>query len=200
MTKPNAFDKAAQKARNKEQGIVDVTDQAEVIDEQALALAALRTDGIAVQTFDPARFIEKMKEGNSEAGERILEISEGMMFEGQLIGRGPDALVLDPDSGKTKPVGSWRMRLTTGARVSFLTAAQLERQLPEFVGRLGTTLIGCGGLVKTKKNRNMREFYIVGPGPDAPKFDGAVHGKPETATPVVVEAKQTADELKDEKK
>lgn len=172
MTKQNgnasALDKAISKSRNKEQGIVEDSLVDPPGDDQSLA--TLATEGLAIEHFDPSTLVELARSGNYEVGQRILELKEGMMVRGQLLGRGPDADILDIVTHQPKKVGTWRMLLNSGAPVSFLTTAQLDRQLPDFVGRKGETVIARGGMVKSKSNRNVAEFYVLGPKSTAPRF------------------------------
>lgn len=170
----NALDKAIDKSRTK-QTSGSTSQAATLVDEQQsdpneTALAVFHEEGMAVEAFDPQKLVDLARSGQFETAERILELQEGMMIRGQLIGRGPDAEVEDTTTRLPKKVGTWRMRLSSGARVSFLTSAQLDRMLPEFIGRKGETVIARGGQVRTKRNRVMSEFYVLGPPASAPKL------------------------------
>lgn len=169
MTNKNPLDKAITKSRNKEAGIIDVQDDGAIV-----ALAELTSTEGMTQTFSVDDLIALARSGEVEVAERIIEIKEGMMIKGQLTGPGVPAEVLDQQSGLPRKVNTWRMTLESGVRVSFLSSAQLDRMLPEFVGRKGITTIARGGEVKTKRNRNMAEFYVFGPKANAPRLLPAV--------------------------
>lgn len=163
----NAFDKAAAKARNKEAGIVDDSPS----EVTAIALPNVDTS-TALTQFTPEALAELMASGDFETGEQIIILEQGKMLRGQLIGRGGEVEFVDT-RGKTpevKKVQSWRMRLDSGIRVTFMTSAQLERMLPEFVGRKGTTVIVKGARVETKKGNQMDEFFVAGPKPSAKAY------------------------------
>ncbi len=156
------FDAAVAKARGE---AVDTGDSS-----SDTSLAALAHEGVQLEQFDAATIREMLKSGQLEAGEQILVLEEGMMIRGQLLGRGIPADFEDPKSRDLRSVNTWRMRLESGAKVSFLSSAQLDRMLPEFLGREGVTVVARGGTKKTRKAQNITEYFVAGPPASAPKL------------------------------
>lgn len=140
------------------------------------ALATIEGDmSTEMEQFDPRKLAAMVAAGEMEAGQQIMELEEGFMIEGQLLGRGDPAMLDDPNKpGEMRAVPTWRMRLRSGVICTFIGAAQLERQLPPFVGRKGNTIIARGATSRTKRGRQLTHYYVVGPPADAPRFDERV--------------------------
>lgn len=159
------------KSERLEKAITRVTGKAPTAEDQALATIEgdLSTE---MEQFDPRKLAALVAAGEMEAGQQIIELQEGFMIKGQLLGRGEPAMLDDPNRpGEMRAVPTWRMRLKSGVVCTFIGAAQLERQLPPFVGRKGDTIIARGSTERTKKGRQLTHYYVVGPPATAPKFD-----------------------------
>lgn len=148
----------------------------EAVEESAsdMSLATLANEGVQLEQFDAATIREMLKSGQLEAGEQIIVLEEGTQLRGQLLGRGQPAQFEDPKTRDVREVGTWRMRLTSGAKVSFLSSAQLDRMVPEFLGREGITIVARGGTRKTRKAQNLTEYFVAGPPASAPPLAGYV--------------------------
>lgn len=173
MAKSN-FNKAATKARN-----ADGT-----ITEEDKALMVLNGDmSLQADTLNVEELARLVASGEMEAAEEIMEIAEGQVIRGQLIGPGTEATLDDlQNPGKTRQVKTWKMKLVSGVTVTFLGSAELDRKLPPFLGRKGQMLIGRGGQAKTKKGKNLTHWYVVGPGVNAPKLENYVAATAESLT------------------
>lgn len=156
------WDQAKAKARGEEAPSLS--------DEPSVALGQIASQGVAVEQFDPAAIMEALQSGAMEAGEQIIELKQGEMIRGQLLGEGVPATIEDLKTHEPRQVKTWRMRLASGANVSFLGAAQLDRQLPAFVGRKGMTLVARGGQRQTRKGMNLTEYFVAGPPASAPRL------------------------------
>lgn len=166
---PTKFDRAVGKAREKDTNRDDTSEVsiqklANPVDSSELAL-------------DVERLAELMKSGDFEAAEQFLTIEPGMMVEGQLLGSGTTTIEsMDPEkkrNGILQEMPTFQMRLTSGARVSILGAAQLARMLPQYLGRKGNTVIArAHNDRKLAGGKNMGEYFVMGPKPSAPRFIG----------------------------
>lgn len=162
MAKSDKFEKAVARAEGKPE------------DAEQHALSVIQGDmSMEMDQIDPMELAKLVASGQMEAGQQIVELTEGMGIRGQLLGRGEPAVLDDPNRpGEMRSVPTWRMRLRSGVVCTFIGAAQLERQLPPFVGRKGETIIVRGATTKQKgKAKQLTHYMVVGPPSTAPRFD-----------------------------
>ncbi len=147
-------------------------------DSQHEGVTALTLDDVSrsvaggAKQMDPQRLMALIASGDVEAAEQLIALEEGQMLEGQLTGCGT-AILEDEKTGEPREVTTWKMTLTSGARVSFLGSAQLNRMLPEFLGRAGNTIIARGGESRIKGGKRvMTQYFVAGPKASAARFIG----------------------------
>jgi len=131
------FQKAADRARAREQARKrgeDSTELAEIDDTEA-SVALTGVDPMAVMSITPAQVAANLASGKWKAQPQIMKLKRNVPVLAFLEGPGPDAELNDPREGK-KLVGTWILRSldNPGVRVSILTAAQLDKKLPGYVG------------------------------------------------------------------
>jgi hypothetical protein len=72
--------------------------------------------------------------GAWEAAPQLFTLPKGSTIRALLEGNGPPAEFTDEETGEIREVKTWILSHASGARVSILSSAQLDRKLPAFVG------------------------------------------------------------------
>lgn len=159
MTKSAGFDKAVARARKATHAGGGASETVGPTEEMTLAEVVSLSD--AVQEFDPAYVMEALKAGGYVASERFMTLAPGQMMTGFLLGRST-AVVPDPKTGDPRQVARWHFELDSGARVSHLGAAQLDRQLADIPLDGSHHCIVTVGTEKAKTNRGLQmgQWYV----------------------------------------
>jgi len=177
MSKSNKFDSAAARARNAS------SPHEGVIDEPGTSLATLGDAEVkaAVQSFDAGALAALVAAGAVKMGPRLLTLEAGQMIIGRIESEGI-ATIEDENTKLPKEIRTWQIALCdreqkpTGVRVSILSSAQLDREIPP-VHKSGNAAIICrGGEIQIKGGkRRMTEYFVleVQPGTVIPAGVGA---------------------------
>jgi hypothetical protein len=103
-----------------------------------------------------------LKEQGYEYAPQVKSLEEGDRVSGVLEGNGPMAEFADKDTGEIKEVQTWILASPDGAqRISILSAAQLDRKLPPFIG--GMVDIVRGKDLKTSNGHRVTDYLVRGP-------------------------------------
>jgi len=158
-TKSQEYAKAVAKATGREMEVVTAND------EKSLALAMPVGLGDLVQAWDPGSLALDMAKNDFEWSPRVIKLEEGMLLDGILEGRGGTVEIEQSNrverTVEIKHVGSWVLRHpTTGMRLSFLTASQLEDKLPPFIG--SRIRIYVGPMLEARNGHRYRDYAVGG--------------------------------------
>lgn len=152
-----AIDKA-RGGKSEDTALVQVTDL-------ELEMAKLSADD-GVTPIDMESIIHSIKEEGFVPAERFLELAEGYMFEGYLIGAG-SVTITDKRTKEPKPVNRYRFELASGARVSLIGTVILDAALS---GMPTDGTMACRiakGASKETSNGNRMHDYIILTKPNA---------------------------------
>lgn len=125
-----------------------------------LEMARLTADDGVVPISSEA-IIRSVKEEGFVPAERFLELAEGYMFEGYLIGRGP-VEITDKRTRDPRTIMRYRFELGSGARVSLLGSVMLDAALGDapLDGSLAVR-IAKGGSKETSNGNRMHDYIIL---------------------------------------
>jgi hypothetical protein len=153
-SKSNKLDNAISRARGEEAPA----------DESAQAMTILSGTGDeSITTFSPEELVKLLREKGYQSGERFLELQPGQMLSGYLTGMSWTKVQNPSDPRLVNDVRQWRFELDSGARVSHLGSAQLDRQLMDFPLDGGTHVVAAyAGKIATKRSRQMSEWFVLG--------------------------------------
>jgi hypothetical protein len=169
MTKSTKFDKAIGKIEDK--AIIKSGDggalAVPVPQTNQEAMEILSTGGGIVQRFDPQKFVENLVVGGAVMGEKFVTLMEGQQVTGFLVKRGFTEVQDPNDPSKTNIVEKFRMEqclddgTVTGAVFSMLSSAQLDTYM-KGIPADGSCMVSIakGGDIKTRRGRNVSEFYF----------------------------------------
>ncbi len=156
MAKDNKLQTAIDKSRG--ETAIATTDG-----EMTLDAAAQATLGAFIGQASAQELAAEIASGDIEAAPILFEIKEGMRLVCEVCDRG-ETEIEDVNTRKPKMVTTWILRLLNpntyehGPKVSVLGTAQLDRQLPPFMGC--TVIVVRGATIKTKKNRQLTEYFV----------------------------------------
>lgn len=156
MSKPSKYDQAVAKSRGE---TVETTSLATIGEERLAA---------AVQTLDPAMLAAMVASGEIEAAPQIMKIEIGQMITGLIASQG-EAEIEDSNTRTPKIVKTWQIELVdpttrepNGITVSILGSAQLDRQLPKWLGTPRVAVIARGQDTTIKGGARRMAQYFVG--------------------------------------
>jgi hypothetical protein len=159
-SKSSNWNKAAARAKGEtETTEIVTTDGPTSLDEigQAEAFAMVRP-------ANAASIAARIAAGEIEAAEKLFKLDEGMEITGRLYGSGQTQLPNMQNPAVLDTVATYQIEMfhpETGARgpkISILGGAQLDRDLPPRIGK--DVVIAVGGMIKTTKGKQMREFFV----------------------------------------
>jgi hypothetical protein len=159
--KSDKFDKAVKRVRESDTE-AETTDIAAGGEPKSLGELGAEGMGAMVRRANAGSLAARMRAGEIEAAVQLFKLDEGTEITARVLKSGTTKIE-DVNSKEMKDVTTWQLHMldpdtfAPGPRVSILGSAQLDRQLPDLVGKVA--IIARGGDIRIGK-KVMTEYFV----------------------------------------